>query len=167
MSQHKKIPLLAALVLALLGLLFAGYWYLHGRYFESTDNAYAAGNVVHVHDLVDFVSDEADIAGKFAALEAQGKLAPVAHTVAVKPVDGVRTCVPQVLHLPEGGEDARLFMRVGAPARKVMLQVKCNGEVLVQRMFPVVKPSEMITLDLPAAKTALMDGEITVGLQQK
>ena len=38
MSQHKTIPLLAALVLALLGLLFAGYWYLHGRYFESTDN---------------------------------------------------------------------------------------------------------------------------------
>jgi NADPH-dependent 2,4-dienoyl-CoA reductase/sulfur reductase-like enzyme len=114
----------------------------------SLPGIYAAGNVVHVHDLVDFVSDEAD-------------------TVAVKPVDGVRTCVPQVLHLPEGGEDARLFMRVGAPARKVMLQVKCNGEVLVQRMFPVVKPSEMITLDLPAAKTALMDGEITVGLQQK
>lgn len=39
MSQHKKIPLLAAMILALLGLLFAGYWYLHGRYFESTDNA--------------------------------------------------------------------------------------------------------------------------------
>ena len=33
MSQHKKIPLLAALVLALLGLLFAGYWYLDGRFF--------------------------------------------------------------------------------------------------------------------------------------
>ena len=32
---------------------------------------YAAGNVVHVHDLVDFVSEEAEIAGKFAALDAQ------------------------------------------------------------------------------------------------
>lgn len=127
---------------------------------------YAAGNVVHVHDLVDFVSDEADIAGKFAALEAQGKLAPTAQTVAVRPVDGVRTCVPQVLHLPEGGEATRLFMRVGAPARKVTLEVKCGSEVLVKRVFPVVKPSEMITLDLPAAKTALMSGEITVGLKQ-
>ena len=127
---------------------------------------YAAGNVVHVHDLVDFVSDEADIAGKFAALEAQGKLAPTVQTVAVRPVDGVRTCVPQVLHLPEGGEATRLFMRVGAPARKVTLEVKCGGEVLVKRVFPVVKPSEMITLDLPAAKTALMSGEITVGLKQ-
>lgn len=48
MSQHKKIPLLAAMVLALLGLLFAGYWYLHGRYFESTDNAYLQSEVTGI-----------------------------------------------------------------------------------------------------------------------
>ncbi|HCJ91287.1 MAG TPA: pyridine nucleotide-disulfide oxidoreductase [Acidaminococcaceae bacterium] len=131
----------------------------------SLPGIYAAGNVVHVHDLVDFVSDEADIAGKFAALDAQGRLEPVVSTVAVKPVDGVRTCVPQVLHLPREGEATRLFMRVGAPARKVTLEVKCGGEVLVKRLFPVVKPSEMITLDIPADKTAIMKDEITVGLK--
>jgi membrane fusion protein (multidrug efflux system) len=48
MSQHKKIPLLAAMILALLGLLFAGYWYLHGRYFESTDNAYLQSEVTGI-----------------------------------------------------------------------------------------------------------------------
>ncbi|MFM5440195.1 HlyD family secretion protein [Aeromonas enteropelogenes] len=48
MSQHKKIPLLAAMVLALFGLLFAGYWYLHGRYFESTDNAYLQSEVTGI-----------------------------------------------------------------------------------------------------------------------
>ena len=131
----------------------------------SLPGIYAAGNVVHVHDLVDFVSDEADIAGKFAALDAQGRLEPVVSTVAVKPVDCVRTCVPQVLHLPREGEATRLFMRVGAPARKVTLEVKCGGEVLVKRLFPVVKPSEMITLDIPADKTAIMKDEITVGLK--
>ncbi|HAY61276.1 MAG TPA: pyridine nucleotide-disulfide oxidoreductase [Acidaminococcaceae bacterium] len=131
----------------------------------SLPGIYAAGNVVHVHDLVDFVSDEADIAGKFAALDAQGRLEPVVSTVAVKLVDGVRTCVPQVLHLPREGEATRLFMRVGAPARKVTLEVKCGGEVLVKRLFPVVKPSEMITLDIPADKTAVMKDEITVGLK--
>ena len=128
---------------------------------------YAAGNVVHVHDLVDFVSDEAEIAGKFAALEAQGNLAPAVNTVEVSPVNGIRTCVPQVLHLPAGGEPVRLFMRAGAPDRKVTLEVKCGGEVLVKKLLPVVKPSEMITLDIPAAKTALMRDTITVGLQLK
>ena len=128
---------------------------------------YAAGNVVHVHDLVDFVSDEAEIAGKFAALEAQGKLLPAKTTVEVAGVNGVRTCVPQVLHLPEGGEDVRLFMRVSAPDRKVVLEVKCGEEVVVKKILPVVKPSEMITLDIPAAKTVLMQEKITVGLQKK
>lgn len=128
---------------------------------------YAAGNVVHVHDLVDFVSDEAEIAGKFAALEAQGKLLPAKTTVEVVGVNGVRTCVPQVLHLPEGGEDVRLFMRVSAPDCKVVLEVKCGEEVVVKKILPVVKPSEMITLDIPAAKTVLMQEKITVGLQKK
>lgn len=48
MSQHKKIPLLAALLLALLGMLFAAYWYLHGRHFESTDNAYLQSEVTGI-----------------------------------------------------------------------------------------------------------------------
>ena len=128
---------------------------------------YAAGNVVHVHDLVDFVSDEAEIAGKFAALEAQGKLSPAVKTVEVSAVNGVRTCVPQVLHLPEEGETARLFMRVSVPDRKVTLEVKCGDEVLVKKILPVVKPSEMITLDIPGAKTLLMHDKITVGLQPR
>lgn len=128
---------------------------------------YAAGNVVHVHDLVDFVSDEAEIAGKFAALEAQGKLSSVKTTVEVAGIEGVRTCVPQVLHLPAGGEDVRLFMRVGAPDRKVVLEVKCGEEVVMKKILPVVKPSEMITLDIPAVKTALLHDKITVGLQRK
>ncbi|MGL5323332.1 MAG: HlyD family secretion protein, partial [Aeromonas sp.] len=48
MSQHKKIPLLAAMILVLPGLLFTGYWYLHGRYFESTDNAYLQSEVTGI-----------------------------------------------------------------------------------------------------------------------
>lgn len=129
---------------------------------------YAAGNVVHVHDLVDFVSDEAEIAGKFAALDAQGKLPAVAYDVAVEAVNGVRTCVPQHLSLPAGGEGARLFMRVSAPARKVTLEIKQGEEVLLSRMLPVVKPSEMIAVEVPAAITAKMTASsVTVGLKQK
>jgi membrane fusion protein (multidrug efflux system) len=47
-ESTQEDPLLAALVLALLGLLFAGYWYLHGRYFESTDNAYLQSEVTGI-----------------------------------------------------------------------------------------------------------------------
>lgn len=125
---------------------------------------YAAGNVVHVHDLVDFVSEEAEIAGKFAALEAQGKLETNLRTVRVTPVDGVRTCVPQKLSLPEAGEPAKLFMRVAAPYRKCKLVVKSGDSVVLQRMLPVAKPSEMIAVEIPAAKCAQIGEELTVGL---
>ena len=119
---------------------------------------YAAGNVVHVHDLVDFVSEEAEIAGKFAALDAQEKLDGDLRTVNVIASNGVRTCVPQRLSLPENGEKARLFMRVANPERKVKLEVK---------MLPVAKPSEMIAVDIPAEKTALIGETLTVALNKE
>jgi len=44
--------------------------------------------------------------------------------------------------------------------------VKCGDEVLVKKMLPVVKPSEMITLDIPSEKTVMMRDKITVGLRK-
>lgn len=127
---------------------------------------YAAGNVVHVHDLVDFVSEEAEIAGKFAALEAQGKMPADMRSVKVTPIDGIRTCVPQKLSLPEGGEKSKLFMRVAAPQRKIWLEVKSGDNLLLKKMLPVAKPSEMIAVEIPAEKCELIGDEITVGLKQ-
>lgn len=127
---------------------------------------YAAGNVVHVHDLVDFVSEEAEIAGKFAALEAQGKMSEDMRTVKVTPIDGIRTCVPQKLSLPAGGEKAKLFMRVAAPQRKIWLEVKSGENLILKKMLPVAKPSEMIAVEIPAEKAELIGEEITVGLKQ-
>lgn len=128
---------------------------------------YAAGNVVHVHDLVDFVSEEAEIAGKFAALDAQEKLDGDLRTVNVIASNGVRTCVPQRLSLPENGEKARLFMRVANPERKVKLEVKSGENVILTKMLPVAKPSEMIAVDIPAEKTALIGETLTVALNKE
>ena len=119
---------------------------------------YAAGNVVHVHDLVDFVS---------AALEAQGKLDNDTKFVTVTAEKGVRTCVPQCLNLPKAGEQVRLFMRVANPERKVKLVVKSGENVVLQRMLPVAKPSEMIAVDIPAAKAELIGDSLTVFLDKE
>lgn len=134
----------------------------------SLDGFFAAGNVVHVHDLVDFVSEEAEIAGKYAALKAQGKMAENTRVVKVNAVNGVRTCVPQNVSLPEvipQDEKIKLFMRVAAPHRKVRMEVKSGDNVLLSRMLPVAKPSEMIAVEIPAAKFGMIGEEITVGLQ--
>ncbi|MGE4588137.1 MAG: NAD(P)/FAD-dependent oxidoreductase [Acidaminococcaceae bacterium] len=133
----------------------------------SMPGIFAAGNVVHVHDLVDFVSEEAEIAGKFAALTAAGKLDEKIIVVNVEAGNGIRTCVPQKLSLPQEGEAARLFMRVANPERKVKLEVKSGDILIMSKILPVAKPSEMIALDLPAEKTKLIKGSLTVALNRE
>ncbi len=136
------------------------------RRATSLPGVYAAGNVVHVHDLVDFVSEEAEIAGRFAALEVSGASGEELRKVTVTPMEGIRTCVPQVLSLPSEGEKAKLFMRVGSPERKVKLEVISGDEILLSKMLPVAKPSEMIAVELPADKTKLAGEEIIVRLNR-
>ena len=133
----------------------------------SMPGIFAAGNVVHVHDLVDFVSEEAEIAGKFAALTALGKLDEELTVVNVEAGNGIRTCVPQKLSLPQEGEAARLFMRVASPERKVKLEVKSGDTLIMSKILPVAKPSEMIALDLSAEKTKLIKGSLTVALNRE
>ena len=55
-------------------------------------------------------------------------------------------------------------MRVAAPHRKVKLVVKSGDNVLLNRPLPVAKPSEMIAVEIPAAKFNLIGDEISVGL---
>ena len=133
----------------------------------SLPGIFAAGNVVHVHDLVDFVSEEAEIAGKYAALEAQGKLAPADKDIEVVPGNGIRTCVPQHIQKNGEAETVRLFMRVRQPMRKVKLAITSGGETLMVKNLPVAKPSEMIAVDLPAAKVAGLEATLEVGIQEE
>lgn len=133
----------------------------------SEKGIFAAGNVVHVHDLVDFVSEEAEIAGKFAALEAQDKLEADIADVAIEAIDEVRTCVPQHIRATEAGETVRLFMRVRRPMNKVRLTVKSGEDVLLTKVLPVAKPSEMIAVNVPAAKAKGHHASWTVSVKEE
>ena len=60
-----------------------------------------------------------------------------------------------------------MFMRVANPERKVKLVVKSGDNVVLQRMLPVAKPSEMIAVDIPAAKAELIGDSLTVFLDKE
>ena len=126
---------------------------------------FAAGNVVQVHDLVDFVSEEGDIAGKYAALYAQGSLPPAKSTVAVIAGVGIRSVVPQRISLPDPAGKVRLFMRAQQPAQKVSVQIRAAETVLVERRLPIVRPGEMIVVDVPLSAAATAAREMKVSLQ--
>lgn len=134
---------------------------------SSIPGIFAAGNVVHVHDLVDFVSEEAEIAGKFAALKAQDTLPEAVADIRVEAIDEVRTCVPQHIRATEDGETIRLFMRVRRPMKKVRLTVKSGDDVLLTKVLPVAKPSEMIAVNVPANKAKGHHQDWTVSVKEE
>jgi len=128
----------------------------------SVPGIFAGGNVVQVHDLVDWVSWEAEAAGRSAARFAdKGKLKS-ATGVSVVPGKNIKYVVP---HNISGREDVTLHMRVTRPGLKAVVKV---GDVLTKR-FRSVRPSEMIVLDLDgeALKKAGIKGELVVDCNLK
>ncbi len=117
------------------------------------DGIYACGNVLHVHDLVDFVSEEASIAGENAAKKILGKQEECVKKLEVKTDFGVRYTVPERLDLTAEPEKLRIFFRVTDIIKKVQLIVETeSGEVLVKKAKSAVAPGEMESLEIPAEK---------------
>ena len=119
----------------------------------SAPGIYACGNVLHVHDLVDYVSEEADIAGRAAADRILERSAPVKSSVALKTGFGVRYTVPERIDLAEELVDVRIFFRVTDVYKKVQFVIESgNGDVLVKKAKSAAAPGEMESLTIPADK---------------
>ena len=110
------------------------------------EGVFVCGNVLHVHDLVDYVSDEAEIAGKAAAEYVKGTLSKgkCINTVAG---NGVRYVLPQKINVEaEGSVD--LFLRVTKPFGKVRFTVNCGDLVLSKKVALKAAPGEMEKLSV-------------------
>ncbi len=119
----------------------------------SAEGVYACGNVLHVHDLVDFVSEEAVIAGTAAADRILGKAAPVVKSIPVATGFGVRYTVPERIDLTEDPEDVRIFFRVRDVYKKVQFLIETEeGGILVKKAKSAAAPGEMESLTVPADK---------------
>lgn len=114
---------------------------------------FACGNVLHVHDLVDFVSEEAAAAGRHAALYAR-KCAGEDRTEAgmarlwVSAAGGVRYTVPSSIVPEHMEEEIPLRFRVTEIRRNCRVCVSLGGRILIQKKRPVVAPGEMETVKL-------------------
>ena len=128
----------------------------------SIPGVFACGNVLHVHDLVDFVSQEAALAGRQAASYLQAPR-PAGRTVAVKPGPGVRYVVPQFLDPAAMDGPVTLRFRVAAPARRCAVTLTQDGRTIQRKKRPVVAPGEMESLEVSARE--LQMGDLTVGLE--
>lgn len=113
----------------------------------SAEGIFACGNVLHVHDLVDFVSSEAEIAGKGAADYILGKSECDTKNIEISTDGKVRYTVPQ--RITNDG-DVDVYFRVSDVYRNAILKV-CDGErVILQKKKPKFAPGEMESIKLSA-----------------
>ena len=128
-----------------------------------TPGIFACGNVLQVHDLVDYVSEEAEIAGRGAAAFVKGEGAKTSGVPTVG-VGGVRYVLPQRVHT-DGNEDVALYWRVGAPCGKVRFTAKSGDTVIASAVRLKAAPGEMEKLVLKREKLAGVTEPITVSME--
>lgn len=128
---------------------------------------FACGNVLHVHDLVDYVTLESQIAGQGAADYILGKTP--AETVYVDPKtgNGVRYLVPQRVNI-KNGNDVKLYFRVGQIYKNAKVVLECDGKIISSKKKVKLAPGEMENVIIPADVLAGLnaDSQITVRVEE-
>ncbi len=123
------------------------------RMETNIEGVFACGNVLHVHDLVDFVSEEAAVAGRNAARYVKGENGQGSgHKIVLNPVQGVRYTVPCTID-PEKMDDTQIVrFRVGNVYKKCTIGVYFDEERVMSRKRQVVAPGEMEEIKLERTK---------------
>ncbi|MGC9359208.1 MAG: NAD(P)/FAD-dependent oxidoreductase [Anaerolineae bacterium] len=129
------------------------------RYATSLPGVFAAGNVVHVYDVVDDVSEVAMVAGESAARWAAGGDSRDDGYVPVRPGENVHHVVPQRVRRERPRDGLTLALRVMRPIEApAVMTVRADGELLVRRRLRYARPSEMLIIEVSPSKLGDLDG---------
>lgn len=111
---------------------------------------FACGNVLHVHDLVDFVSEEAGTAGRNAAeyVKQGEERRQGGKEIKMNPVEGVRYTVPGTINVDRMDENLTVRFRVGGVYKNCYISAYFDDERVIHRKRPVVAPGEMEEIKL-------------------
>ena len=131
---------------------------------------FACGNVLHVHDLVDFVSEEAAAAGKNVAKYILGNTDTDSgeKVIPIIPTSGVRYTVPANIRVEKMEEQLKVRFRVGAVYSKCYVSVYLDEERIIHRKRPVMAPGEMEEILLKKEQLQEHEGlaQITVKIEE-
>ncbi len=131
------------------------------------DGVFACGNVLHVHDLVDFVSEESARAGaSAAAFVKRGCTADSTTAVKVIPQNGVRYTVPAEIHTSELLGDVHIRFRVTGVFKDRSIVIKAGDEELIRRKSRILVPSEMLDIIIKKEKLEGVNCDITAAIEE-
>ena len=139
--------------------------YVNENMETEIEGIFSAGNCLHVHDVVDFVTDEGRSAGLGAANYIKG-LKHSENRIEVKPLDGVSYVVPQHIHA-DTEEDVTLKFRVRTPLKNAVIEISSGETILMKINKLAVIPSEMNLIKVSKDKIALAKDTITVKVYQR
>ena len=108
------------------------------------EGVFSCGNVLHVHDLVDYVSEEAEIAGRSAADYIKG-ISKKTVNIPISTDGKIRYTVPQLI---TEEKDVTLYFRTGGLYRNVKINVYADGNLALSKKKQRIAPSEMETLKI-------------------
>ena len=135
----------------------------------SLKGVFACGNVLHVHDLVDYVSEEAALAGTSAAAHLRGELTE-GKTITLKTDGKVRYTVPQAVTVTENTADVTVYFRPSDIYRDVTVTVReggADGNIISKKKRIKVAPGEMETITIKAADlTATTADTLLVSIEE-
>jgi len=146
--------------------------YVDDRFMTSVPGIFAAGNVVHVYDLVDWVTEAGYVAGKGAAQFAQAKKVEEYAKISLIAGENIRYVVPHKLDPSHLAEDTvRLQMRAITPVETpVQVTVEDqNHEVIAKANNPYARPGEILTLAIkPSVYETVRKAEtLTVNVRER
>lgn len=131
----------------------------------SVSGIFACGNVLQVHDLVDFVSEEAEIAGQ-AAAEYSKNGSSEKRFVLTREGAEVSYVLPQKIDLNKA-EDVAIYFRVRSTVAKAAVILKSGEQVIAEFKKPIVVPGEMQRVKLSASHFGDISGDITVEVKKQ
>ena len=131
----------------------------------SVPGIFACGNVLHVHDLVDYVSQESFRAGRAAAAFVRGNSASV-QSIDVKDGFGVKGAVPQKISTGSS-EDVTLMFRPSEVFRNASVTAEYAGQELARKKAQIFTPGEMVSLTVKGKLLAGLSGSssLTISIQ--
>ena len=130
----------------------------------SLEGVFACGNVVHVHDLVDFVTQESKHAGACSAKYIKGELKKEKY-INIMNGQNINYTVPQKVDIEAVDDKLTIFMRVNNIYHNKVLVVRCNDEVIAKFKREHLAPSEMEKLILPKVLLNKVKFDMTISLE--
>ncbi|MBQ7994868.1 MAG: FAD-dependent oxidoreductase [Bacilli bacterium] len=137
------------------------------NYETSIEGIFSCGNVLHVHDLVDYVVDEAREAGRSAARYLLEGKKETSKNIPVNPGEGIGYVVPSKLDVLSLKEKTAFKFRVRKPSKNVFIDYIVDGVTVKSTFKPVIIPSEMEVFNLPKNLLENAQQSIVISMRAK